>query len=173
MEALTKEQRYEVLREQLTERYQAAHLIRERGTQFTLWISGMGIGLAWLLIQEVELGLTQKISMTGFVFALAVAAWILLKAQAQGLSNTLQRQARLEEALGLFSKGPDGTMEPILPESYKKAGRRSPWTKHYKGLVVWLILLVISLVSLTWACPTPIEESSQVTGSPTQVEGGR
>jgi hypothetical protein len=169
--SLTEEQKFQVLRDQLAERYQAAHLIRERGTKFTLWISGLGIGLAWLLVQQVQLGFTQKLSLTGFILSLSVAAWVLLRGQAAGLSNTLKRQARLEEALGLYTTSSNKDGEAILPESYRKAGVRKPWTKHFQGLVIWLVLLVGSLVSLTWACPSPNEGGASSEQSISQQEG--
>jgi uncharacterized membrane protein len=39
----------------LQERYNAAYLIRERSMQFVLWISGLAIGLSWLLIYQAPL----------------------------------------------------------------------------------------------------------------------
>lgn len=49
---LNNDQKLQVLITELQERYNASHKIRERSTQFTLWISGMAIGLGWLLISR-------------------------------------------------------------------------------------------------------------------------
>ena len=43
-------QKLQVLMIGLQERYHASHQIRGRSIQFALWISGMAIGLSWLLI---------------------------------------------------------------------------------------------------------------------------
>ena len=60
---LNEDQKLQVLITELQERYNASHKIRERSIQFTLWISGMAIGLGWLLISQQTLVLTQKIAL--------------------------------------------------------------------------------------------------------------
>jgi hypothetical protein len=67
---LTDEQKFEVLKAELDERYNAAHKIRERSTQFTLWLSGMAIGLAWLLLSQNPLSSAQRTALTFLVLAL-------------------------------------------------------------------------------------------------------
>ena len=42
----------EILLAVLQERCAASHTMRARGMQFTLWISGLALGLAWLLISQ-------------------------------------------------------------------------------------------------------------------------
>lgn len=49
---LNENQKLQVLLADLQERYNASHKIRERSIKFTLWISGMAIGLGWLLISQ-------------------------------------------------------------------------------------------------------------------------
>jgi hypothetical protein len=45
-------QKIQVMLAELQERYNASHQIRERSVRFTLWISGMGIGLGWILVSQ-------------------------------------------------------------------------------------------------------------------------
>lgn len=69
---------------QLQERYSASHKMRERGTQFTLWISGMAIGLAWLLISQTGMTLTQRIALTLLIGALSAGSLIFIRGLQKG-----------------------------------------------------------------------------------------
>ena len=49
---ISEEKKLDVLLAQLQERYDALHKMRDRSMQFVLWILGLGLGMAWLLINE-------------------------------------------------------------------------------------------------------------------------
>ena len=63
IEQLKDDQKIQVLLVQLQERYAAAHRMRERSTKFTIWLSGMAIGLAWLLITHQTLSFSQRFAL--------------------------------------------------------------------------------------------------------------
>jgi len=67
---LDEDQKFQALLAELQERYRAAHKIRERSVQFTLWICGMAIGLGWLLISQENLMIPQRIALTLLTLAL-------------------------------------------------------------------------------------------------------
>ncbi|NQT20108.1 MAG: hypothetical protein HQ592_10420, partial [Planctomycetes bacterium] len=81
---LSDDQKFQVLIAELEERYGASHKIRERSSQFTLWISGMAIGLAWVLINGCILSVGQRISLTVFTLALSFGALLLLRGLLRG-----------------------------------------------------------------------------------------
>ncbi|MGD8446032.1 MAG: hypothetical protein PVI94_21215 [Desulfobacterales bacterium] len=58
---LKDDQIVQVILMQLQERYAAAHKMRERSTKFTIGLSGMAIGLAWLLMSHQTLAFSQRI----------------------------------------------------------------------------------------------------------------
>jgi hypothetical protein len=52
---IPEDQKIKVLMAQLEERYTASHKMRDRSMQFGLWILGLGLGMAWVLISKVTL----------------------------------------------------------------------------------------------------------------------
>jgi hypothetical protein len=161
-------QKFDVLMAQLEERYGASHKIRERCTQFTLWITGMAIGLAWLLINECTLNLGQRIALTLFTLALFWGALFLLKGFLRGGATNRATLARIEAALGLYDAGMYLPGESILPAAYRTP---KPTKSHdCCTLVVWLSVVAISLVAIIWTSPYPA--SDQDSSAPIKQTGG-
>lgn len=151
MHELTDDRKFEVLMAQIQERYSAAHQIRERGTQFTIWISGLGIGLAWLLVSEGSLTLVQRGALTVLTLALFGGAIYFLLALDKGFCRNREVIIALENALRLHEAGVYLPDKPLLPGEYAKTNGR--WTHLFCTLRVWLVLTALSLLVLTWACP--------------------
>jgi ABC-type Fe3+ transport system permease subunit len=83
----------------LQERYNASHKIRERSTQFTLWISGMAIGLGWLLISRKTLVLPQKIALSLLIAALFAGTLYFIKGLRRGFQKNRGAMIKCEHAL--------------------------------------------------------------------------
>lgn len=148
---LDHQQKFQVILAQLQERYDAAHKMRARGVQFTLWISGLAVGLSWILINKGPLPLTQQVGVTMLAAALAFGAIYFLSALAKGFHKNRQAMIRLESALGLHSEGVFTSQGVILPPDYRNAKRR--WSDHFNSLMVWLAVVALALGVLIWSGP--------------------
>lgn len=148
---LNDDQKVQVLLSQLQERYSAAHNMRERSTQFALWISGMAIGLAWLLISQPGMTLMQRIALTLLIGALSAGSFIFLKGLQQGFNNNRKVLIACEKSLKMYESEAYIGECSLLPEVY--AGKNRRWSDHFNTLIVWLSIVILSLVILTWTCP--------------------
>ena len=133
---MTVEQKFQVLMAALQERYDSSHKIRDRSTQFTLWISGMAIGLAWLLVSEAILSLSQRLALTLLAAVLYLGALFLVRALQRGSCRNREAMIRVERALGMHEKGyylPDAA---LLPDQYGQTARK--WSHDSCTLPIWL-----------------------------------
>ncbi|MEW6666828.1 MAG: hypothetical protein AB1512_16625 [Thermodesulfobacteriota bacterium] len=169
MIALDQSQRLQVLLAQLQERYNAAHKIRERSTQFTLWISGMAIGLGWLLISQRALVLAQRIALSLLIAALFAGTVYFMMGLRRGFQKNRKTMIRIERALGLHEAGIYLENGPLLASEYGLTNRK--WSDHFHTLYIWLVLVAVSLLILTWTCPDPAK-SSPVVVKTEQIKGG-
>ena len=151
---LSEDQKLQVLLAELQERYNASHKIRERSIKFTLWISGMAIGLGWLLISQKVLVLPQRIALTLLVLALFGGTLYFLMGLRRGFQKNREAMIRSERALGMYDSGVYLADCTLLPEEYSHTKRK--WSEHFHTLYVWLILVAVSLLILTWTCSEPI-----------------
>lgn len=154
---LSEDQKIQVLLAELQERYNASHKIRERSIQFTLWISGMAIGLGWLLITQKTLMFSQRIALTLLILALFAGTFYFIMGLRRGFRKNRESMINTERALGMYE--PDVFLDGIslLPEEYSQLKGR--WSGHFYTLYVWLILVALSMLILTWTSPKPMENS--------------
>lgn len=157
---LNSDQKVQVLLSQLQERYSASHNMRERSTQFALWISGMAIGLAWLLISQSGITLMQRIALTLLIAALSIGSLIFMKGLQKGFKNNRNSMITCERSLKLYTQGAYVADGSLLPEAYSTNNRR--WSDHFTTLIIWLSIVTISLIILTWTCPQKPVENQQV-----------
>lgn len=169
MMRLNEDQKLQVLLAELQERYNASHKIRERSIQFTLWISGMAIGLGWLLISQEELALAQRVALTLLITALFAGTLYFMMGLRRGFRKNREAMIRSERALGMHDSGAYLADDPLLPTEYSHARRK--WSDHFCTLCVWLILVALSLFILTWTCPNPSKNLS-TKAKTEQVKGG-
>ncbi|MEA3471498.1 MAG: hypothetical protein U9R24_07255 [Thermodesulfobacteriota bacterium] len=153
MISLNDDQKVQVLLVELQERYNASHKMRERSTKFTLWISGMAIGLAWLLICQKELLLTQRIALTLLIIALFGGTLFFIMGLRRGFGRNRESTIRCEQAFQMHDSGIYLKDAPLLPSEYSNA--KTKWSDHFCTLCVWLIIVALSLLILTWTCPEP------------------
>ncbi len=162
------DQKFQVLLTQLQERYCASHNMRERSTQFALWISGMAIGLAWLLISQPGMTLMQRIALTLLIGALSVGSFIFMKGLQKGFNNNRKAMIACEKSLELYETGVYLKECPLLPDAYAQNSHR--WSDHFNTLIVWLSIVILSLVILTWTCPQAPAENLQTIQTQEQKE---
>ncbi|MBC2714089.1 MAG: hypothetical protein HF978_02160 [Desulfobacteraceae bacterium] len=135
----------------LQERYNAAHKIRERGIQFTLWLSGIAVGLGWILISQQDLEFYQKIALSLLIAAFFCGTLVIMWGLIKGTRNNRKTMIRYERALKMYEKGVYLPDESLLPKAYGTINTK--WTDHFCTLCIWLIVMAISLILLTWTCP--------------------
>ncbi len=148
---LSNDQRFDVLKAELEERYGSAHKIRERTTQFIVWISGMAIGLAWLLINDGIPSTPQRWALTLLVVALYLGTAHLLNGLHRGARSNREAMIRVERALGLFEKGLYLPEQSILPDVYTNT--KPTWSHDSRTLPVWATIVAVILIALIWSAP--------------------
>jgi hypothetical protein len=148
---LSNDQRFSVLMAELEERYGSAHKIRERTTQFIVWISGLAIGLAWLLISDGIPSISQRWSLTFLVLALYLGASHLLRGLHRGAHSNREAMIRVERALGLFDKGLYLPEQSVLPDVYTNT--KPTWSHDSRTLPGWVTLVAVILIALIWSAP--------------------
>ncbi|MCK9274654.1 MAG: hypothetical protein M0P57_06145 [Syntrophales bacterium] len=163
MISLNDDQKAQVLLVELQERYNASHKIRERSTQFTLWISGMAIGLAWLLICRNDLLFAQRVALTLLIAALFTGALVFIMGLRKGFQKNREALIRSENALNMHTHGVYLKDSTLLPEEYNKTKIR--WSDHFCTLGILLFIIAIVLFILTWTCPAKAPEQI----SPTKI----
>ena len=162
-------QKLQVLMIGLQERYHASHQIRGRSIQFALWISGMAIGLSWLLICQASLELFQQIALTLLIATLFSGTIYFMAGLRRGFSNNRKAMVQCERVLLMHDSGVYLADEPLLPKEYSKTEKR--WSDHFRTIYVWLILVALSLIILTWSCPNGDSQIS-ISNKTEQIQGG-
>jgi len=153
---LSEDQKIQILLAELQERYNASHKIRERSIQFTLWISGMAIALGWLLITQKTLMLSQRISLTLLILALFAGTLYFMMGLRRGFKKNRVSMINTEHALGMYESGVYLEVVSLLPKEYRQL--KGKWSDHFYTLYMWLILVAIALLILTWTTPKPMED---------------
>ncbi len=148
---LKDDHKIQVLLIELQERYAAAHKMRERSIRFTIWLSGMAIGLAWLLISQKTLVLSQRLALTLLIAALWIGAGFFILGLRKGFQSNRRAMIKSERALGMYEIGIYLKEEFLLPKAYKKIN--SKWNDHFSTLCIWLCVVALSLLVLAWTCP--------------------
>lgn len=123
---------------QLAERYTALHNMRDRSMQFTIWILGLGLALAWLLLSEIALTPIQSRALLTLLVVIPFASHLFLRGISIGFKNNMAIARRLERTLLLREPGAYLTATPILEEKF--AGQRPPAPKHLLGRIIHSII---------------------------------
>ncbi len=116
---LKDDHKIQVLLIELQERYVAAHKMRERSTRFTIWLSGMAVGLAWLLISQKTLLLSQRLALTLLIATLWTGAGIFILGLRKGFQSNRRAMIKSERALGMYEPGLYLKEDSLLPSVYK------------------------------------------------------
>jgi hypothetical protein len=165
---IPEEKKVEILLAQLQERYEALHKMRDRSMQFVLWILGLGLAMAWLLINETALTCLQQWAITCLLFFLGFATFWFIYGIERGFKTIRQVVIKLETALKLYDQDFYGIHESILPVRFTIEKTR--WTDHFKTLHMIIITVFLSLIVLTWANPCKSKSISTCVFDPNQVQ---
>ena len=147
---LKDDHKIQVLLVELQERYSATHKMRERSTQFTIWLSGIAIGLAWLLICQKSLMVSQRLALTLLIIILWGGVGIFILGLRKGFQSNRRAMIKSEKALGMFDVGVYLPEDSLLPAAYEQTDGK--WNDHFSTLCVWLCIVALSLMVLTWTC---------------------
>lgn len=151
---IPEEKKLDVLMAQLQERYDALHKMRDRSMQFVLWILGLGLGMAWLLIYNPSFTLEQKILISILLIILGATTLYFVFAIGQGFNITRQIIIRLEGSLKLYDKKCYDMSDSILPAKY--SSKKTGMSGHFKTLNVLVLVVFLALMFLIWfsSCKT-------------------
>jgi ABC-type branched-subunit amino acid transport system permease subunit len=154
-------ERIKVLMAQIEERYNASHKMRDRSMQFGLWILGLGLGMAWVLISSVTLNNPQKIFLLCFLIVVGFLSITFVRAIERGFKNNHDVVIRLETLLKLYEEGFYDPHGSILPKEF--AERKFRWSGHFQTLYSIMIAVFLLLIILTCANPprSPVGSSPE------------
>ncbi|PKN62608.1 MAG: hypothetical protein CVU57_23455 [Deltaproteobacteria bacterium HGW-Deltaproteobacteria-15] len=149
---MDEKQKLTVLLGLLSERYEAAHKMRERSLKFTMWILGLAVALVWILISGTQFIVVQKWVLTALVFILGLSAIWFLRSLESGAAKNHKVMIGIEKALGCYDKGTYLESEALLPESYTRDYGKS-WRSHFKTIYILVIPLALLIMLLIWVSP--------------------
>ena len=156
---LSNDDKVAVLINQLNERYNSAHRMRERSLKFSIWIMGFAVALIWILLKGEALTPFQKTVLTIIVGICTLASfWFLLSIQ-KGFGKNKELMIDLEKALGLFKEGEYVESKVLFPSDYKKK-KKSLWS-HFHSIYFLLFPVSILLIILIWISPGKKIEKNQ------------
>jgi len=148
---IPEDQKIKVLMAQIEERYTASHKMRDRSMQFGLWILGLGLGMAWVLISKVTLTNPQKIFLLLFFIVVGFLSITFVRAIERGFKNNHDVIIRLETLLKLHEEGFYDPAGSILPKEFTE--KVSRWSGHFQTLYSIMIAVFLLLIILTCANP--------------------
>ena len=152
---IQKDKQIDILMAQLTERYSALHNMRDRSTNFGLWILGFGLGMSWLLIKkDVVLTNFQMWLVAIFIFVVGVLSINFIRAINRGFNNNLSIATKIETALKLYEQDYYELKETVLPKDFSK--RRFRWSGHFFTLYSLMVAVFLFLIFLTFINPSQI-----------------
>lgn len=167
---LAEDQKFQALSQQLQERYAAAHRMRDRSMQFTIWLSGLAIGLAWLLIGQTTLSAFQRIALTFLIAALWFGAGIFVLGLRKGFQSNRKAMIRSERALALYDRDAYLANDSLLPSAYEHTNGK--WNDHFSTLCIWLVVVGALLMALTWTCPEKVMSQKSNKSKMEQITSG-
>ena len=148
---LSDEKRVDILISQLNERYGALHKMRDRSMHFTIWILGLGLALAWLLISEVTLSSWQPFVVTFFLVVFGFCSVVYLRAIQRGFNKNRDIVIRLERLLGLYDEDFYGNVGAVLPKDF--LNKKLHWAGHFPTLYLLIAVVLVSLIVFTFINP--------------------
>lgn len=142
------DKKVDILLSLLNERYDASHKMRERSLNFAIWILGFGIGITWILLDNVNLLVSQKIILTMFISIIGVLTKNFLSCIEKGFNSNKDVMITLEDALGCYEQERYIAGKSLYPDKYKNFDCNK--TSHFNSLYIWLWVVGGLLISLIW-----------------------
>jgi len=142
------DKKVDILLSLLNERYNASHRMRERSLNFAIWILGFGIAVAWMLLRDTNLSISQKVVLTIFIVIIGYLTRKFLLCIEVGFNANKEVMVTIEEALECYEQNKYMEGKSLYPEKY----RNSECTKasHFKSLYEWIWVIIALLASLIW-----------------------
>jgi len=168
---IQEDRKLDVLLAQLNERYTALHNMRDRSMQFALWILGLGLGLAWLLISEVSLSKLQAGILVVFLIVVGRLCFGFIQGIECGFNNNRNIMINIEKMLGLHSRDAYGSPEPVLPEAF--CGNTTKQSGHFPTLnrLLWAVFALLVILAVVNPCrSSPMKEPATKTAEPASVK---
>jgi len=142
------DKKVDILLSLLNERYNASHRMRERSLNFAIWILGFGIAVAWMLLCDINLSISQKVVLTIFIVIIGyLTRKFLLRIEA-GFNANKEVMVTLEEALECYEQNKYIEGKSLYPEKYRNS--ECAKTSHFKSLYEWIWVIIALLTSLIW-----------------------
>lgn len=142
------DKKVDILLSLLNERYDASHRMRERSLNFAIWILGFGIAVAWMLLRDINLSISQKVVLTIFIVIIGYLTRKFLLRIEVGFNANKEVMVTLEEALECYEQNKYIEDKSLYPEKYRKS--ESTKTSHFKSLYEWIWVIIVLLISLIW-----------------------
>lgn len=148
---LTNEQKIEVLRQALEERYKSIHAIRERVQSVSIWILGLFVTAGgWLLQTDKTLLCREQLFFSVIIIAAIIVLHIFYLGDLEKGFKAQQRiQAKIEDILGLYSSG-TYSQDSLYPKDWSKAGTKDSKGKFFFNNYVLIYLAMTILLSCIW-----------------------
>ena len=142
------DKKVDILLSLLNERYNASHRMRERSLNFAIWILGFGIAVAWMLLRDTNLSISQKVVLTIFIVIIGYLTRKFLLCIEVGFNANKEVMVTIEEALECYEQNKYMEDKSLYPEKYRNSVRTK--TSHFKSLYEWIWVIITLLTSLIW-----------------------
>jgi hypothetical protein len=146
---LNANQKIEILKFALEERYSSIHIIRKRVEDICLWSLGLLLAASgWLTQSNIVLNIFDRIIYILFAIVVYVALrCFYLKNLEHGFRKQLQVLSRIETALHLYSPGYfTDYNEPLYPLSWQNAGTEKGDGKFFRNSYLLLVLGIVTFI---------------------------
>ncbi len=144
-------EKIDILKTSLEERYLSIHKIRDRVESVSLWTLGAFVSAGgWLIQSDITLSSTERIlSVLGAVMVLVVIRFFYLSDLEIGFKRQLQVASEIEESLGLYTPGIFNDKEsPIYPKEWRMSGTPTGGGNYFKSTNSLLYAGTIFLVAV-------------------------
>ena len=140
------DKKVDILLSLLNERYNASHRMRERSLNFAIWILGFGIAVAWMLLGDINLSISQKVVLTIFIVIIGYLTRKFLLYIEAGFNTNKEVMVTLEETLECYEQNKYVEGKSLYPEKYRDS--ECTKTSHFKSLYEWIWVIITLLIFL-------------------------
>ena len=145
---ISDEKKIDILLSLLNERYNASHKMRERSLNFAVWVLGLGIAFAWIILNNISLFLFQKIILTFFIVTIGYLTMNFLSCIETGFKKNQEVMITLEKVLGCYEQSKYSEGISLYPEKYQELEYSK--TSHFKSIYKWVWTIIVILLLLIW-----------------------
>ncbi|HEB13006.1 hypothetical protein LCGC14_1966700 [marine sediment metagenome] len=159
---IDKKDKIDILLNQLNERYNALHKMRERSLSFVIWILGFGIAVIWVVLTKNGLAPLQRSLLMILIVIVGALTAYFIRAIERGFTTNKKIAGDIEQALGFHTKGFFVEKNTILPQEYEKGNQNPVWSGHFPSLYIWLAAISLMTFLIVGFSP-PKQQGSSLT----------